>query len=57
MTTEDYIFSGVFYDPDTYEDFFNRRPIAKSFTAVCKDGSMTINFSADDPATITFTDL
>ena len=48
LTTENSIFGG-FYDPDTDE------PIAKSFTAVCTDGSMTINFTTDD--TITFTDL
>ena len=51
MTTEDYIFGGTFYDPDT------GNLMAKSFTAVCTDGSMTISFSADEIASITFTDL
>jgi len=51
MTTENNIFGDSFIDPNTGE------PITKSFTAVCTDGAMTINFSADDPATITFTDL
>jgi hypothetical protein len=32
-------------------------PIEKSFTAICTDGSMTVHFSANCPATITFTDL
>ena len=50
MTTGYWILGG-FYDPDTEE------PMAKTITAICTDGSMTINFSADDPATITFTDL
>ena len=50
MTTEDYLFGEVFYS-------INGEPMAKSFTIVCTDGSMTINFSADEPATITFTDL
>ena len=50
MTTENYIFGYAFYDPDW-------NPIAKSFTAVCTDGSMTINFTSDEPAEITFTDL
>ena len=44
------IFGNEFHDYD-YE------PMAKTITAVCTDGSMTINFSADNPATITFTDL
>ena len=51
MTTEDFIFGEVFFDPDTDE------PMAKSFTAVCTDGSMTVHFSAEEPATITFTNL
>ena len=50
MTTNDHIFGDAFYD-----DKWN--PMEKSFTAICTDGSMTIHFSADDPATITFTDL
>ena len=50
MTTNDYIFGDTFYDAE-----YN--PMEKSFTAICTDGSMTIHFSADDPATITFTDL
>ena len=50
MTTgEDKIFGDCFTD--------NGEPIEKSFTAVCSDGSMTIHFSADWEATITFTDL
>lgn len=47
---ETFIFGDVFYDD-------NRNPIEKSFTAICTDGSMTIHFSANNPATITFTDL
>ena len=50
LTTSDYIFGGAFYD-----DEYN--PMEKSFTAICTDGSMTIHFSEDNPATITFTDL
>ena len=50
MTTENHIFGVVFYDRIG-------ESMAKSFTTVCTDGSMTINFSADNPATITFTDL
>lgn len=46
----EYIFGGAFYDSDW-------ELMVKSITAVCTDGSMTINFSADDPPTITFTDL
>jgi hypothetical protein len=45
-----YIFGEVFYDNEW-------SPIEKSFTAICTDGSMTVHFSANDPATITFTDL
>ena len=37
--------------------FFDGSWIEKSFTAICTDGSMTVHFSADYPATITFTDL
>ena len=52
MTTEEsHIFGETFNDPDI------GNPMAKSFTAICTDGSMTISFSADDPATITFTNL
>ena len=50
MTTDRFIFGDAFYD-----DSWN--PIEKSFTAICTDGSMTVHFSADYPATITFTGL
>ena len=51
MTTANYyLFGAVFFD-----DEWN--PIEKSFTVICTDGSMTVHFSADVPATITFTDL
>ena len=51
MTTNGvYIFGAVFYDNEW-------SPIEKSFTAICTDGSMTIHFSANEPATITFTEL
>lgn len=50
MTTNDDLFGQTFYD-----DEWN--PMEKSFTAICTDGSMTVHFSADNPATITFTDL
>ena len=50
MTTNDYIFGDTFYDAE-----YN--PMEKSFTTICTDGSMTVYFSADEPATITFTDL
>lgn len=50
MTTNDYIFGDKFYDNQW-------SPIEKSFTAICIDGSITVHFSADKPATITFTDL
>ena len=50
MTTNNYIFSNTFYDDEG-------NPMEKSFTAICTDGSMTIHFSANEPATITFTDL
>jgi hypothetical protein len=50
MTTNDYLFGDTFYDNEG-------SPIEKSFTAICTDGSMTIHFSANDPATITFTEL
>lgn len=49
LTTSDYIFGETFY--------YEGNPMEKSFTAICTDGSMTVHFSADDPATITFTDL
>ena len=51
MTTEDFIFGDTFRSSDTGD------LMVKSFTANCTDGSMTVHFSADDPATITFTDL
>ena len=50
LTDRNYIFGGAFYDDEG-------NPIEKSFTAICTDGSMTVHFSEDDPATITFTDL
>ena len=50
MTTSDYIFGVAFVDDDW-------NPMEKSFTDICTDGSMTVHFSADVPATITFTDL
>lgn len=50
MITSDYLFGTAFYDD-------NWNPVEKSFTTVCTDGSMTVHFSANDPATITFTDL
>ena len=50
MTTSNYyVFGDVFFD--------GWNPIEKSFTVICTDGSMTVHFSADAPATITFTDL
>ena len=50
MTTSDHIFGNAFCDDKGYL-------IEKSFTAICTDGSMTIHFSKNFPATITFTDL
>ena len=50
MTTNDNLFGETFRD-----DEWN--PIEKTFTVICTDGSMTVHFSADEPATITFTDL
>jgi hypothetical protein len=50
MTTSNYLFGETFYDNQW-------NPMEKSFTAICTDGSMTIHFSANDPATITFTEL
>lgn len=49
MTTDRFLFGDAFYD--------EWNPIEKSFTAICTDGSMTVHFSADYPATISFTDL
>jgi hypothetical protein len=50
MTTNDYLFGDTFFDDED-------NPMEKSFTAICTDGSMTIHFSANESATITFTDL
>ena len=50
LITSTHIFGEAFTD-----DEWN--PMEKSFTAICTDGSMTVHFSADYDATITFTDL
>jgi hypothetical protein len=55
MTTNDHLFGKAFFD-----DIDN--PIEKSFTVTCPNDpdeskSMTVHFSANEPATITFTDL
>ena len=50
MTLNNSIFGNAFIDDEG-------NPMEKSFTVICTDGSMTVHFSADYSATITFTDL